>query len=65
MRAIKKPPGGGLPPSLFTVLTVTYRPCRAGFGTFKKDLKGCRADHRASSLTATLDSLYAVVKLLI
>jgi len=36
----KKPPGGGLPPSFFTVSAVTYRPpLGAGFGTFKKDSK--------------------------
>ena len=32
-------------------------PLRVGFGTFKKDHKGCRAGHRAISLTATLDSI--------
>jgi len=39
-RATKKPPGGGLPPSFFTVSAVTYRsPGGASFGTFKKDSK--------------------------
>jgi len=48
-------------PSFFTSYRdVTYRfPHGIGFGTFKKGLKGCRAGHRASSLTATLDSYQA------
>ena len=54
----KKPSDGGLSAFLFHSPNrdLSLPKLGLGFSTFKKDLKGCRVGHRASSLTATLDS---------
>jgi hypothetical protein len=59
----KKPPEGGFPPS-FSRAPRAYRfPFGLALAPSRR-LKGCRAGHRASSLTATLDSSQQSIQLL-